>query len=286
MKKTVLFLILAMFCLQTFAQKHSVNGIVRSSDDGVALPFASVVIKGTTIGTSTDFDGKFTIEASNEDVLIFSLIGFSTQEVLVGNKTEINVILETETTGLDEVVVVGYGVQKKSVVTASIAKVSSEDLENIAPVRIDNALKGLASGVTVTSTSGQPGASAQVRIRGIGTINNSDPLYIVDGMPIGGGIDYLNPSDIKSVEVLKDAASGAVYGARAANGVILITTKNGSNGKLSVTYDFSKGWQSKWNKRDVLNAQQYALLINEGLVNSGEEKRYDDPYALGKGTDW
>ena len=286
MKKTVLFLILAMFCLQTFAQKHFVNGIVRSSEDGVSLPFASVVIKGTTIGTSTDFDGKFIIEASKEDVLVFSLIGFSTQEILVGDKTEINVILKTEATGLDEVVVVGYGVQKKSVVTASIAKVSSEDLENIAPVRIDNALKGLASGVTVTSTSGQPGASSQVRIRGIGTINNSDPLYIVDGMPIGGGIDYLNPSDIQSVEVLKDAASGAVYGARAANGVILITTKNGSKGKLSVNYNFSKGLQSKWNKRDVLNAQQYALLINEGLVNSGEEKRYDDPYALGKGTDW
>ena len=286
MKKTVLFLILAMFCLQTFAQKHFVNGIVRSSEDGVSLPFASVVIKGTTIGTSTDFDGKFIIEVSKEDVLVFSLIGFSTQEILVGDKTEINVILKTEATGLDEVVVVGYGVQKKSVVTASIAKVSSEDLENIAPVRIDNALKGLASGVTVTSTSGQPGASSQVRIRGIGTINNSDPLYIVDGMPIGGGIDYLNPSDIQSVEVLKDAASGAVYGARAANGVILITTKNGSKGKLSVNYNFSKGLQSKWNKRDVLNAQQYALLINEGLVNSGEEKRYDDPYALGKGTDW
>ncbi|MDE5418824.1 TonB-dependent receptor [Labilibaculum sp. DW002] len=286
MKKTVLFLILAMFCLQTFAQKHFVNGIVRSSEDGVSLPFASVVIKGTTIGTSTDFDGKFIIEVSKEDVLVFSLIGFSTQEILVGDKTEINVILKTEATGLDEVVVVGYGVQKKSVVTASIAKVSSEDLDNIAPVRIDNALKGLASGVTVTSTSGQPGASSQVRIRGIGTINNSDPLYIVDGMPIGGGIDYLNPSDIQSVEVLKDAASGAVYGARAANGVILITTKNGSKGKLSVNYNFSKGLQSKWNKRDVLNAQQYALLINEGLVNSGEEKRYDDPYALGKGTDW
>ena len=286
MKKTVLFLVLALFCLQSFAQKHVVTGIVASAEDGIPLPFASVVIKGTTIGTTTDMDGKYQIEISNDGILVFSLIGFSSQEIVVGNNSEMNVVLNVETTGLDEVIVVGYGVQKKSVLTASIAKVSADDLESIAPVRIDNALKGLASGVTVTSSSGQPGASSQVRIRGIGTINNSDPLYIVDGMPIDGGIDYLNPSDIQSIEVLKDAASGAVYGARAANGVILITTKSGDKGKLSVKYDFSRGWQSKWNKRDVLNAQQYALLINEGLVNSGEKARYDNPYALGKGTDW
>ncbi|BAX82582.1 TonB-dependent receptor plug domain-containing protein [Labilibaculum antarcticum] len=254
MKKTVLFLVLAFFCMQSFAQKHAVTGLVTSAEDGIPLPFASVVVKGTTIGTSTDMDGKFQMEVSNDEILIFSLIGFTSQETLVGNKTEINVILSIETTGLDEVVVVGYGVQKKSVVTASIASVSAKDLENIAPVRIDNALKGLASGVTVTTSSGQPGASSQVRIRGVGTINNSDPLYIVDGMPIDGGIDYLNPSDVESVEVLKDAASGAVYGARAANGVILITTKSGERGKLSVTYNASRGWQNKWNKRDVLNA--------------------------------
>lgn len=135
------------------------------------------------------------------------------------------IVLQEDSETLDEVVVVGYGVQKKSVVTASIAKVSSEDLENKSPVRMDNALKGLAAGVDVTSASGQPGDSPRVRVRGIGTINNSDPLYIVDGMPIGGGLDFVNPNDIESIEVLKDAASGAIYGARAANGVILVTTK-------------------------------------------------------------
>ena len=195
---------------------------------------------------------------------------------------------------LGEVVVVGYGVQKKSVVTASIAKVSASDLATTAPVRMDNALKGLAAGVTVTSSSGQPGAAAQIRIRGIGTINNSDPLYIVDGMPIEGGLDYVNPSDIESIEVLKDAASGAIYGARAANGVVLVTTKSGKKGKVKVNYNFSYGWQSKWRKRDVLNATEYAVMMNEGYINAGMQPLYSDPYnltdAMGNpintGTDW
>jgi len=253
---------------------------------GEPLPGVTIVVKGTTIGTISGVDGSYSLEVPANGILEFSFIGMTSQTVSVQGQSSIDVVMKEESIGVDEVVVVGYGVQKKSVVTASIAKVSSEDLQNVAPVRIDNALKGLASGVTVTTSSGQPGASSQVRIRGIGTINNSDPLYIVDGMPIDGGIDYLNPSDIQSVEVLKDAASGAVYGARAANGVILITTKNGNKGKVKVNYDFSRGWQSKWHKRDVLNASQYATLINEGLVNSGEAIRYQNPSALGEGTDW
>lgn len=178
--------------------------------------------------------------------------------------------------------------------TASIAKVGADELGMTAPVRMDNALKGLAAGVTVTSSSGQPGAAAQIRVRGIGTINNSDPLYIVDGMPIEGGLDYVNPSDIESIEVLKDAASGAIYGARAANGVVLVTTKSGKKGKVKVNYNFSYGWQSKWRKRDVLNATEYAVMMNEGYVNAGMAPLYDDPYnltdAMGNrittGTDW
>ena len=197
-----------------------------------------------------------------------------------------SILLEESGELLDEVIVVGYGVQKKSVVTASIAKVSAEDLGSTAPVRVDNALKGLAAGVTVTSASGQPGAAAKIRIRGIGTINNSDPLYIVDGMPIEGGLDYLNPSDIASIEVLKDAASGAVYGARAANGVVLVTTKTGKEGRTRVTYDFSYGWQRPWKERDVLNATEYAIMMNEGAVNAGMAPKYNDPYSYGKGTNW
>ena len=235
------------------------------------------------------------ISVPSNAVLSFTYIGFKSQEVPVEGKTTLNVVLNEDTETLEEVVVVGYGVQKKSVVTASIAKVSADDLENKAPVRMDNALKGLAAGVDVTSSSGQPGASPRVRIRGIGTINNSDPLYIVDGMPISGGLDFVNPNDIESIEVLKDAASGAIYGARAANGVILVTTKKGKLGKTSINYNFSYGWQSAWKRRDVTSATDYAILQNEKYMNGGQAPLYADPYNLtdingnpvtGFGTDW
>ncbi|MDE5870404.1 MAG: TonB-dependent receptor plug domain-containing protein, partial [Muribaculaceae bacterium] len=155
-----------------------------------------------------------------------------------------------------------------------------------APVNVQNALKGVAAGVTATTANGQPGQAAQIRVRGVGTINNSNPLYIVDGMPIDGGIDYLNPSDIKSIEVLKDAASGAVYGARAANGVVLVTTKNGVQGRAKITYDFTYGWQSKLRSIDILNATQYAIMKNEGYLNIGQPAPYADPYSYGQGYDW
>ena len=171
---------------------------------------------------------------------------------------------------LEEVVVIGYGVQKKSVVTASIAKVSSDDLDGKTRLRAEDALKGMAAGVQVTSASGQPGAKSMIRIRGIGTINNSEPLYIIDGMPTDqNGMEAVNPTDIESMEVLKDAASGAIYGARAANGVILITTKKGKVGKASINYNFSQGWQSAWKKRDVTGAVDYAILQNERRVQNG-----------------
>jgi TonB-dependent starch-binding outer membrane protein SusC len=183
----------------------------------------------------------FLIDADGGQTLVITYIGYKDAEVKPSANMRITLKQDDKT--LDEVVVVGYGVQKKSVVTAAIAKVGSEDLAGKSPVRVDNALKGLAAGVNVTSSSGQPGASPKVRIRGTGTINNSDPLYIVDGMPIEGGLDYLNPSDIESIEVLKDAASGAIYGARAANGVILVTTKKGKIGKAQINYNFSYGRQ-------------------------------------------
>ena len=288
MKKLLSVLFLLSFSLASvYAQDIQVKGTVISATDNEPLPGVNVSVKGnTSIGTITDFNGNFILSVPSDATLQISFIGFKTQEIQVAGKPEIHAILKEDTETLEEVVVVGYGVQKKSVVTASIAKVSADDLSATAPVRMDNALKGLAAGVTVTSSSGQPGAAAQIRVRGIGTINNSDPLYIVDGMPIEGGLDYLNPSDIQSIEVLKDAASGAVYGARAANGVILVTTKTGKLGKTKVTYDFSYGWQSAWKHRDVLNATEYALLINEGLVNAGMSPIYNDPYSYGEGTDW
>ena len=270
-----------------WAQNIQVKGTVVSGTDNEPLPGVNVVLKGNTgTGTITDIDGNFLLSVPSDAVLTVSYIGFVTQDVPVNGQSLLKVVLKEDNETLDEVVVIGYGVQKKSVVTASIASVSSDDLQFTSPVRVDNALKGLAAGVQVSTQNGQPGSAAKIRIRGTGTINNSDPLYIVDGMPIGGGIDNINPADIESIEVLKDAASAAVYGARAANGVVLVTTKKGAIGKARVTYDFSYGWQSPWRQRKMLNATQYATLMNEASQYAGEGIIYDNPAALGKGTNW
>ena len=285
MNQTRFFTLLVslLFAVMTQAQNYQLSGMVVD-ETGDPIIGASVVEKGSTRGTVTDIDGKFAFKGNEGARLVVSYIGFVTTEVAGGQNLKIT--LKEDQKSLNEVVVVGYGTQKKSVVTAAIAKVDAKDLAATAPMRMDNALKGLAAGVTVTSSSGQPGAAARVRIRGIGTINNSDPLYIVDGMPVEGNIDYINPSDIESIEVLKDAASGAIYGARAANGVVLVTTKGGNKGKVNVNYNFSYGWQSAWHKRSVLNATQYAVMMNEGAVNSGLAPIYADPYSFGEGTNW
>ena len=287
MKQLSLFLIsiLTVFCAN--AKDINVTGTVTAASDGEPLIGATVVVKGTSKGVSTDIDGSFALTAPDGSVIEFKYVGYKQQSVKVTDSmSHLQIALQEDATMLDEVVAVGYGTQRKSVVTAAISKIDDEKLSLTAPVRMDNALKGLTSGVTVTSSSGQPGAAARVRVRGIGTINNSDPLYIVDGMPIEGGLDYLNPSDIQSIEVLKDAASGAVYGARAANGVILVTTKSGSKGKTNITYDFSYGWQTAWKHRDVLNATEYAVMMNEGSLNAGIAAPYADPYSYGEGFDW
>ena len=272
MKKLTMFLIAVMTCLGIYAQDIKVTGTVVSATDGEPLIGATVMVKGSTSGAATDIDGKFSVNAKKGSTLIVSYVGYTPQEIKVNgvmNGLTINLIEDSQI--LDDLVVVGYGTQKKSVVTAAISKVGEETLEQTAPVNVQNALKGVTAGVTATTANGQPGSAAQIRVRGVGTINNSNPLYIVDGMPIEGGIDYLNPADIKSIEVLKDAASGAVYGARAANGVILVTTKSGVQGRAKLTYDFS---------------YQYALMKNEGYLNIGQPAPYDDPYSYGEGYDW
>ena len=256
-----------------------------TDDAGEAVIGASIVEKGNPQnGTITNFDGQFNIKVSEGTPIIISYIGYTSQEVTA--KDGMTIVLKEDAQTLQDVVVIGYGVQKKSVVTAAIAKVTSDDLAGTTPVRMDNALKGLAAGVNVTSNSGQPGAASRIRVRGIGSVNDSNPLYIVDGMPIEGGFDYINPSDIESIEVLKDAASGAIYGARAANGVILVTTKKGKMGKMAVNYNFSQGWQTAWKHRDVLDATGYMVMMNEGLVNAGQAPKYADPYNVTTNTDW
>lgn len=275
--------IMCLSCASAFAQQ--VKGTVMDPA-GQPVLGASVVVEGTNIGTIVNPDGTFVLSAVPSDaILTISSIGYKTVKAPLAGKTSIDIVLEEDTEMLDDVVVIGYGVQKKSVVTAAISSITSDDLKKTAATRVDNLLQGMTSGVTVTSTSGAPDAGSQIRIRGIGTINNSEPLYIVDGMPVGG-IDYINPSDIERIEILKDAASGAVYGARAANGVILVTTRQGSKGKTTVNYDFSYGWQNPWRKPQVLDATEYAIMMNEGMINNGQAPRYDDPYSFGKGTDW
>lgn len=287
MKKLTLFLIAVLTCLGIYAQNVNVSGTVTSSLDGEPLIGVTIMVKGTSTGTASDLDGNFTIKANPGQTLQFSYIGYTPQEVKVtGPMSDVNIVLIEDSQILDDVVVVGYGTQKKSVVTAAISQVGEETLAQTLPTNVQNALKGVTSGVTATTANGEPGSSAQIRIRGVGTINNSNPLYIVDGMPIEGGIDYLNPSDIKSIEVLKDAASGAVYGARAANGVVLVTTKTGVQGRAKITYDFSYGWQSKLKSLKLLNATQYALMKNEAYLNTGQLAPYDNPYSYGEGYDW
>lgn len=283
--KTMMVLALLLFSpLGAFAQQMTVKGLVKD-EMGEPIIGANVRVKGTSNGATTDLDGNFSVMGVEKNATMeVSFVGYLTKEVKA--QPQLVVVLEEDNKLLEDVVVVGYGVQKKSVVTAAIAKVSADDMAGTAPVRMDNALKGLAAGVNVTSASGQPGAASKIRVRGTGSVNSSDPLYIVDGMPIEGGLDFLNPSDIESIEVLKDAASGAIYGTRAANGVILVTTKKGKKGKATVNYNFAQGWQTAWKHRDVLNASEYMVMRNEGLINAGQAPLYKDPYNVTVDTDW
>ena len=270
-----------------FGQNGLTGQVIDSNN--MPLPGVSVVIKGTTVGTITDFDGNYSLntELSDSKVLVFSYIGFKTQEIIVDGKSVINVLMEEDTSLLDEVVVVGYGTQKKSVVTGAISGVKQTELEDLPITRVEQTLQGRVSGVTIAATSGQPGSNSTVRVRGITTLGFNEPLWVVDGVVVdSGGIGFLNQSDIESVEVLKDAASQAIYGARAAAGVILITTKKGKSGKLNVNINSYTGVSSASRQLDLLNAREYATLLNEKYVNGGGTIQITDPSSLGEGTDW
>ena len=267
--------------------KRTLTGIVADSNGEPVIGAAVMLGAGTDAATTTDDLGRWTLTVpSDARYLNIVSLGYEDAVLSLGRATEYYIVVKEDISLLDESIVVGYGVQKKSVLTAAISSVKSDQLSTVAPTRVDNVLRGMVSGVTITASSGQPGASTQVRVRGIGTINDSNPLYIVDGMPVTGGIEYINPSDIESIEVLKDAASAAIYGSRGANGVILVTTKTGSEGKTIVSYNGSYGISNPWKKLDVLDATTYALAINEMNTNVGNKPVYDDPYSFGKGTDW
>ncbi|MCO6147965.1 TonB-dependent receptor [Flavobacterium sp. NRK1] len=257
-----------------FAQQSMVKGKVTAADDGMGLPGVSVIEKGTTNSASTDLDGNFQIAVSPNATLVFSYIGFAAQEVAVNNQTTISVSLKSEASELEEIVVVGYGTQKRKVSSAATTVVSGKDLQQTNSIDATSALQGQSSGVSITSTSGQPGAGMVVNIRGAGTTGNSTPLYVVDGVIVDNGIGYLDPSIIERMDILKDAAAASIYGARAANGVILVTTKRGTEGKMNVSLNSYTGFQEVYKKLDLLNAKEYATIMNEARVNSGMTPLY------------
>ncbi len=275
-----------LFCINSYAQDIIVRGTVND-EGGMPLPGVTILLKDTYKGATTDFDGNFQIEAPSNGILVISYIGFTTIEEPVNGRNTIVITLKENLEALDEIVVVGYGTQKKSVVTGAISSVKASELEDLPITRVEQSLQGRVSGLTIAANSGQPGSSSTIRVRGITTFGNNEPLWVVDGVVVdAGGIGYLNQSDIASVEVLKDAASQAIYGARAATGVILITTKKGQSGKLSVNYNGYAGVSAPARKLDLLNAEQYATLINEASVNGGGSILFPDPQSLGAGTDW
>jgi TonB-linked SusC/RagA family outer membrane protein len=281
----LLGLFLAGLSVPLVYAQQTVTGQI-TDETGAAIPGANVLIQGTTVGSVADVEGNYRIAASSDDVLVFSFVGYLTQTAEVGNQTTINVSMEPDVQSLEEVVVVGYGTQKKSDVTGALASVSSEDFEAQPLTRIDQALEGRAAGVSVVQTSGAPGAGYKIRIRGANSISgNNNPLYVVDGLVVGD-INSLNVNDIASMEVLKDASATAIYGSRGANGVVLITTKSGKVGPATVTLDAFYGVSNVAQKLDLMSPAEFA----EG-VNFAEGEELYDAAAIadlraGGGEDW
>lgn len=259
-----------LISMQAMAQnKVRIKGVVTSGTDGVPLIGVNVVQKGTTNGSVTDLDGNFELAVPDNCLLDISYIGYLSQQIKVqSGKTDYQVILKEDSQALDEVVVVGYGVQKKKLVTGATVQVKGDDIQRLNTVSALGALQSQTPGVNITQTSGMPGEGFKVTIRGLGTTGSAAPLYIIDGVT-GGDINNLNPADIESIDVLKDAASAAIYGSRAANGVILVTTKQGKAGKASISYDGYVGFQNVYKMAPLLNAQEYATIMNEARMNDG-----------------
>jgi len=264
---------LGFMLIGAYLQAQEVSGTI--SDANGPLPGASIVVKGTTNGTTTDFDGNYTLEnVASDAILKVTFVGFATQEIAVNGKSTISVELIEESDVLEQVIVVGYGVKKKSLVTGAISSLDSKEIETVSSPRVEQVLQGRVSGVTVISSSGSPGSGAKVRIRGTGSNGSSDPLYIVDGMKVSS-MDNIAPSDISNIEVLKDAASSAIYGTEGANGVVIITTKQGKVGEQIVSFNASLGSQSVNTDMELMNASQFVTYMNEAGESSVVDNGYD-----------
>lgn len=280
------FLIGMLLPLCVSAQQINVQGTVKDAVGGV--PGASVIVKGTTDGTIADIDGKFSINVPAGAVLEVSCIGYVTVEVPAGNgQTPLTIVLNEDTELLEEVVVVGYGTMKKSDLTGAVAAVNSDKIKDSPAANVGQALQGKVAGVQIID-SGSPGSNVNIKVRGLGSINNCDPLVVIDGVPTDLGLNAINTEDIERIDVLKDASATAIYGSRGANGVVMVTTKRGKSGdgKISVNANFSL--QTPTNVPQMLNAAQYAQLSNEMMANSGRNTNPDwaDPASLGAGTNW
>ena len=267
----------------------SITGRVTVATDNQPAIGVTVMVQGTSTGTVTDFDGNYAITVPDRNaVLVFSYTGYASQDQVVGDRASIDVALEESVSLLNEVVVTGYGSQKRSNISGSVSTVNAEEIAERPITRVEQALQGRVAGVQVAQVSGSPGSAQTVRIRGVGTINNSDPLYIVDGIPVDG-LDFLNPNDIETMNVLKDAASAAIYGSRGANGVVLITTKGGKRNQAGrISYDAYYGMQRPARLLDLLDAREYAVLQNEAYIAAGKTPlpEFANPDAMGEGTDW
>ncbi|MDR1881341.1 MAG: TonB-dependent receptor [Prevotella sp.] len=272
------FVFIALLCsLISYGQNMiSVTGSVLDNINNESIIGVAVMEKGTGNGTVTDFEGKFTLKTAANATLVFSYLGYASKEVNVGNGGEILVVMEEQTQMLDELVVIGYGVQKKSDLTGSISSIAGRDVNDVPVASVLQALQGKAAGVTIIQNTGAPGSSTTIKVRGTGTINDADPLYVVDGF-IVDRIDHLNPNDIANVEIFKDAASSSIYGARGANGVVAITTKSGEKAGVKITFDSYVGFSTPWKTVPVLDVEQYALVqdyINGTTLYSAEGQMY------------
>ena len=261
-------LMLIMFSASAAAQDGKLKGNVTGASDGEPLIGVSVVVKGTSKGSVTDYDGNYALNGLKRgDIVVFSYIGYTAAEQTYNGQQTMDIKLKEDSRTLDDVVVIGYGTMKKKLVTGATMQLKGDDIQKLNTVNPLSAMQGQTPGVNIVSTSGQPGASMSVTIRGLGTVGNSQPLYLIDG--IAGDITNLNPADIERIDVLKDAASAAIYGAQAANGVILVTTKSGKEGTSKISYDGYVGWQTVGRKFDMLNSREYMSIMDEARLNSG-----------------
>ena len=294
LKKISLFIFSLLFSFSLSAQDlKKITGTVHDQK-GESIIGASISVQGSTNGTITDLDGSFSLDASSSATLVISYIGYTTQQIKVGNQSVFNVILKEDSELLDEIVVVGYGVMRKKDLTGAVASIDAKKIQDKPVANVGEALQGRAAGVQIIN-SGAPGSNVSIRIRGISTINNSEPLLVIDGVPTSIDLNALNMDDVENVDVLKDASATAIYGSRGANGVVLITTKKGKSGDGVVSFSANWGLQHATSTPDMLNASQFASYHNDMIANynktnptSGMIQRPDfaDPTSLGRGTDW